>query len=264
MQKTTLKEQGAKLPVPYEKLGDKLDFEFKPWKLKEEKEIGKLRKKQRHTSKFIREVFEYMLSNFGGQEWDSMDKREKKVLLNQMPYSNILYMYIWLRYEALGEEVKFTGFQCPSCGHEVKDFVGDLESLEIEIPEEDDKKKLYELKKPFRMGDVQVEGVYTVFTPWDVMETVTPGTSDAGTVKETFIRRSVVKVKTDLQDEADLNVVQLIENLTKRDIEGLYEHISESNGGPNMGIELDCPACEYHMVKPLDWDFEVFFGSSSL
>lgn len=264
MKKQTLKELGAILPVPHKGLAAK-DFSFKPWRLEQEKLVGQLKSKHKQTGIFIRELFSVMLEKLGGQDWSTMDKSKRLLVLNQMPLGDMFYLYVWLRTEAMGFGLAMGDIKCAACGHKHKDFSADLESLEVRVKEEGDADTLeVKLRKPFKMGDVEVTTLVLGHSPWDIMEKME--ISDAGNdglVKEAMLMRSIVGSKTN-QGEAKLDTHTLIQNIAKVDLEELTDAMDEHNGGPVLGLKFDCEKCGEEVARPLEWAYDYFFGNSSL
>lgn len=264
MQTTTLQEFGPQLPVLPKSIADRA-FSFRTWTMKEERDVAKLRRENKKTGVFVRKVFDLMLAELGGADWQSLDVKQRSLILNQMPYGNILYMYIWLRYEAMGPDFAIQNLQCPMCEAKIEQFVANLETLEVEVREPDDSAEgLYMLAKPFKQGDCMVHGLYMRDTPWDVMERVTTAEALNGDVKISFLNASCAAAKTDVQERAELSPVMLVQALPKREIEGAFRFVEDHNAGPVMSVELKCPECSSDFRRPLNWNYDHFFGSSSL
>jgi hypothetical protein len=259
----TLNELGNHLPIPT-KEGEKLSFTFKPWRMAEEKQIGKIKQQNRHLGKLVREIFTFMLEDFGGKPWGALSDAEQKLLLNQMSWGNIFYMYIYLRYDALGDEMKMVDIQCPNCTHTTKEFTADLNSLEVKVNEgKYDEEAFYNLKKPFRVGEIDIEALRLGYTPWDAMEKIKIGQQNEGDIKENMIRASLLGAVGKEVGNVDLDKFKLLEQLTKRDIEGMYNKLDEHNGGPILGLDVKCEACGHEWHTPMNWSYDYFFGSAS-
>lgn len=264
MKVQSLKEFGSQLPVLPPKFTSR-EFAFRPWTMKEEKDLTRMRSGTKRTGVFVREIMSRMLTHLNGKPWAETNPAERDVILNQMPYGNVLYLYMWLRFEAMGPDFRVANIDCPACGTNIPEFVGDLNTLEVETKEMDEPEEaLYDMLKPFKFGDAMVTGLYCRYTPWDVMEKVTVAQAENGDVKESFIHSSVVAAKTDVQERAALNPVALTSGLSKREIENLYAFITENNGGPIMSVDVKCPDCTTDFHKALNWNYDYFFGSSSL
>lgn len=259
----TLEKLGSTLPIPIK--GKTVDFSFRPWKMAEEKKVGDLRKKNRQLGKFMRTMFDELLVTFGGQDWKDMKPNDRKLLLNQVPMGSMFYMYFYLRYEALGEDLKVKELECPRCASTIPEFTGDLNSLEVKVTDlEDSTQFTYELKKPFQVGEVKIIGICLTYTPWDALEKVGMNALNSGNVKEAMIQHSYVGVLVEGNDKVvNLDKIAVIENLSKRDIEGIHDALDKHNGGPVMGLSLECKACDHKWEESLDWTYDNFFTSSS-
>ena len=223
-----------------------------------------------------------MLSEWNGKEWLKIEENERITLVNRLPWATVFYMYIWLRIDALGEDMKMHKFDCPSCGAAIKDMIADLNTIEVktagykmidntdsEIPqyEEDPdfpREGSYDLKKPFTVGEVKVTGLKFGFTTWNAMEKLNSSDRNEGAVKEAMMRASLLKAITEEGGEVALDKNKILNGMTKRDIEGYYDKLDEFNGGPKLALEIECPSCGSHHEMPFNWTYDYFFGSSSL
>lgn len=260
----TLAELGGTCPVP-NRDGKIATFKFRPWRMTEEKEIGQIKAKNQNLGLFVRSVFEYMLTEYNGRDWSSYTAAERKLLINQMSWGNIFYMYVYLRFDALGAEMKMQDMQCPTCTAPISNYVADLSSLEVRTADPDSPKNIiYKLRKPVTVGEVKVTGIKIGYTPWDAMEKLQANTKNLGTVKEAMIAGSVEGSVAEDVGEVNLNKHTVLKELAKRDLEGIYDLLDKHNGGPVLGLEIDCPACAFKWTAALNWTYDYFFGNSSL
>src|SRR5690606_4766215 len=101
--KTTLAELGACLPVGIQAPeGIVRGFSSRPWKTKDEKEIGKRRKANESPGSLVNLILSYMLSSLGPHEWpeppvDEKKRAEREFILSRLFMGDVLYMFIWLR-----------------------------------------------------------------------------------------------------------------------------------------------------------------------
>ena len=264
MKTTTLGELGNRLPMVMPD-GLRPTFSFKPWRFKEEMKIGQLKKQHKHFGRFVREVFNFMLATFNDKDWDTYSGSERKILLNQLPLGSVMYMYFYLRYDALGEEMKMTGMVCPQCSTSINSFVADLNELDVKTQErEDSSEVVYQLKRPFQMGDLKLSGIKFKYTPWDAMEKLNlQNASNEAAIKKSMLQESVVGALSDEAGDVQLDKIKILENLTKKDIEGAYEFLDSHNGGPVMGLEMACPSCTHEFDAPIQWDYTYFFSNIS-
>ena len=262
-----LKDQGYVFPISIPNLASQ-DFSFKPWRMKEEKKIGLIKNKTKQIGVFVRQLFDEMLESLGGQEWASVEESKRKLLLNQMPYGNMFHMYVCLRKDALGSEFKMHKVSCPHCSATLEEVASDLDSLDIRVVEEGESPvAVYDLKKPFKIGEVMVDAVCMKHTPWDVMERFSQSdVTNSGAVKEAMIQKSYMGVKSKDIDGilSQLSPVQVLDNIAKVDIEGLSDCLEEHNVGPLLKMGITCNVCQGDFDAPLLWNYDHFFGSSSL
>lgn len=273
MKNVTVAELGNKLPVK-SKEGNRPSFVFKPWKMLEEKAIGGFKQKHQHLGRFVREVFDYMLVEYGGKEWKTIEKNQRTLLLSGQPWANIFYMWVYLRIDALGEDMKMSPFNCPACGNPINNFIADLNSMEVRIhgekeneeDEDDPWEGYYKLKKPFDFGEIKVTGLKFGFTPWRAMESIKKHDKNEGSIKDAMLRASLIGATSEeTGDEVlALDRIKVLENLSKRDIQGYYSALDLFNGGPRLAIEHKCDACGNEHEAALNWTYDYFFESSSL
>jgi len=270
----TLEDLGNKLPIP-DQNGVRQSFKFRPWRMPEEKKIGELRKTHKQLGRFVREVYDFMLVELNDKEWQASDQHERKLTLSQLPWADIFYMWCYLRVEALGEEMKMEQIDCPSCEYPIKGYKADLRSLEVrcagfdeESGEEikEDRDAVYELKTPFTHGEVEVTAIKFGYTPWLAMEKIPAQEKNQGSIKESMMAASLIGALTKESGDKviQLDKAKVLEMLTKRDIEGYYDKLDEHNGGPKLGLEVECPGCGHKFDQYLNWTYDYFFGNGSL
>lgn len=259
----TLAELGPNCPIPVG--GKVINFDFKTWRMIEEKHIGQLKSKNKTIGVFVREIFDYMLTEFDGKSWDSYQKDKRKLLLNQMPWGNMFYMYFYLRYDALGEELRMQDMKCTSCNAPISGFVADLNSLEVKIKDPQEGSEVWiDLKKPVKIKDTKITHVKLGHTPWDAMEKLKSHTRNEGSLKDSMIQASVRGFKDAEIGEVDVSSLLVLRELGKKDIERIYTKLDEHNGGPVLGIDIECKECGHTWTNALNWSYDYFFGNSSL
>lgn len=264
MKTITLQELGNKLPIPLEGKED-LSFTFKSWGLTEEKQIGEIKRKIQYMGPLINEVLALMLVKCAGEEVQKMDEYQRIAFLSDMPMMNILYMWIYLRYDQLDDQIKLN-VACPGCTRMNADIVASLNGLDIEvIGKEDESIAKYELKKPFKLEETDADEIKVLKlkrTPWSCMDTANDEvTTNQGMIMDLMFRHSIVGWD-DEEGYADYDLLNT--KLRKRDIEKLSSKIQEHNAGPKMAVEAKCKYCPTKFYRQLDWSYDHFFGSSSL
>lgn len=261
MKKITLNELGTHLPIPME--GKKTnEFSFKTWGLTEEKEIGEIKRKTQYMGPFINEVLSLMLDSCCGEDFSKMELPQRKLLLHQMPMMNVLYMWIYLRYDQLDEMIRLD-VGCPGCGRMNKNFVANLGGLDVECPEDEDKRIAdYKLRKSFKIELEEIEILKISRTPWGAMDNADDETTtNQGKLMELMFRNSIVGTN---DEEGYVDFDKISNGLRKRDIEFLSNDIQKHNAGPSLAVEGKCEFCPTKFYRQIDWSYDSFFGSSSL
>lgn len=264
MKKMTLKELGNKLPIPLEGKDD-LSFTFKSWGLAEEKQIGEIKRKIQYMGPLINEVLALMLVKCAGQDIQKMESYQQIAFLSDMPMMNVLYMWIYLRYDQLDDEIRLN-VTCPACNRLNKEIVASLDGLDIDTIETDDEAiAKYSLKKPFKLEESDADPIKVLKlkrTPWSCMDTANDEvTTNQGMIMDLMFRHSIIG----WDDEEGYADYDLLNNkIRKRDIERLSRKIQDHNAGPTLALEGKCKFCPSTFYRQLDWSYDHFFGSSSL
>jgi len=257
-----LKDLGNRLPI--EIGGKELQyFKFKDWTFKEEEYIAKTKTKAKNIGRFITEVLVHMLVCVGDEDFETKDRNEKLIFLSGQPMGNILYMYIYLRYDQLGEDLKLV-FKCPFCNHNVDDFVTDIGQIDVDCKfGQFDEIVKYKLKKPITLesGEQLVDHVKLGLAKWSMMEQTENGILDEAEMKKYSYRHSIVGV-----DDVTgyVSPDEVINKLKKQDIERLSVAIATHNAGPSIQAEIECEKCGNKFWRQIDWSYDHFFGVGSL
>jgi hypothetical protein len=264
MKKIILKELGSNLPIPVEGKKD-LSFSFKSWGLDEEKEIGELKRKSQYMGPFITKVLSYMLENCCGENFPKMEEGTREYFLAKLPMMNVLYLWIYLRYDQLDEMLRLD-IGCPGCGRMNNNFIASLSGLDVDVPEKnDDPIGQYKLRKPFKLTDKDADTVkFLKFsrTPWFAMDTADDEvTTNQGKIMELMFKKSIVGTDG---EEGFIDIESINKKLRKKDFEFLSTAIQKHNAGPTLAIEGKCYYCPTKFYRQLDWSYDHFFGSSSL
>lgn len=269
----SLSELGAKLPIGMQS-GDAVfrDFTVKPWRMLEEKALAKAKKDTpgMNMGTYVSTIVSYMCPQLGSHTHAPKDASlkelaERRIHISNMHMADIWYVYVYIRREALGDEL-ILKLKCPRC-KEPFDWTGSLGSINVKVPEAlEDAMFPYVLKRPVQIRGKNVESFVCGPSSWDVIEQVSMN-PDEGVAKETTIRASVYR----LNDETERTYLSIgdLDQLTKRDVEGLADAINTKHVGPSMAIDLDgdypCPKCSYAEKRPvpINWNYDDFFGVSS-
>lgn len=269
---TTLDELGPNLPIlpnslTIQKPKDK-SFSFLEWDMEIEEKISEIQSKAKNIGHLVSQMMCLLLDQFCGQDFQSLPEEQKILNINQLEFPNVMYMFIYLRTEELGYDLKMD-VTCPACKKLNKDFVADLRTLEVHQKDENHKRAhSYDLIKPILLenGDV-VQAVHYDVSKWDAMERATPDVADnAGKMKQLLFRSSVtqVEVKSDKDKTKNYPVDLVIKKLKKVDIEKISSAITQNNAGPLMAMKGKCIHCQAEWFRVIDWSYNYFFDSSSL
>lgn len=263
---TSLNELGPNLPIG-ETRGGRLikPFELKTWGMDEEIQIGKCRgRTDLSMGLFVTEVLSVMLTSLGGEPFEDLSKAQKLLRICQLPAGDVLYIYSYLRREAMGNEVAMD-IVCKGCPNKVTfPFVGDIDTLDVEIHEGDDPSEL--TKEVVLHRGMKIRGelrkVLTIIPPrWEVMQNLGSAATNEGTTKMKMIQNSV-RCAEGLDQDIVLTE-QEIKTLGKRDIEILSNAIGKYLYGPEFKVSGVHEDCQTEFTNELDWTYDSFFSASS-
>jgi len=263
---STVRDWGQRLPIGL-LAGGQLhrDFGFKQFRMKEERELDAVRKdaKRMSMADFVAAVLSHMLTVLGPyQDFQSLSEQERKMIVHQMWLGDVMYAYIYLRISALGEVIKFK-VECPSCGTK-SDLPADLYDTDVKIAEGEAALVRSIMLRDgliLEAGGEPVKNLYIQPPRWNAMTSLrAPGTFSLGDVKMAILLSSIRQA-----GEGRFPLTsQVLDLLTKYDLESLARSIDSMSPGPDMTVETICPACQREGKHPLDWSYDFFFTSSSL
>lgn len=256
-----LSELGNNLPI---EVVDKpsQEFTFRNWTMKEEKEIAGLKKKKRTMGKFVPAVLSHMLLTLNGESFEDLNKNQKILALSQASIPNMMYLWVYLRIEALGDIVQMD-VDCPKCEQTNKNSKFSLYQMDINVKKKDDPQTVkYNLIKPFNYGNEKVESLMISVTKWNAMQKANEKVStNEGLMEELMFEHSIIEIN---DKKEFFEKKQLIQNLSKRDIAGLSKAITDHNGGPSVNLTNNCEFCGEKYFQLINWNYDHFFGISSL
>lgn len=269
--KTTLGELGANLPIVRRMADGKpieaRNFSFLEWDMATEEKIADIKKNAKSAGQFVNAMFGLMLDQFCGQDFQSKSKEDKLITINQLEFSNVMYLYIYLRVEELGDEMRLD-VACPHCSKLNKDYRCSLNSLDVDVKDPDhEHKKVYDLRKPIELNGKMVTALEIDVAKWSFMESAEPEIAEnEAKMKALLFRSSIVGAfeGEGKRFEGFVDQESIVKKIKKVDIEKLALTIAENNCGPKMVISGDCVHCKKEWFKPLNWSYDYFFDSSSL
>ena len=262
--KTTLAELGLNLPVGVHGAGGKLlkTFELRPWTMKEEVEVGKLKRPGMTTGRLVLELIGLFAVHVGGVKVGEMKKAERDLFLSTLYVPDALYIYTYLRREAKGSilPVKFT---CPRCSEPI-DLDGDLDGMDVVVVAE---RSAIQGKLELQSG-IQYQGkrrtkVLTELARWSSMlDTKELG---EGAMTRAMIEGSVVGFEDVPPEKQSPIPPAAFDDMAKADIDDLIDYISARTPGAQLIAETTCTkkVCAAEIIAPLNWQYDGFFETSS-
>jgi hypothetical protein len=269
--KTTLGEYGDKLPIGILDKDGVLhkDIVTKPWKTRDERELGKKVAPDTGMVEHVPLVVANMCSRIGPYRMDEIPDAEKSVILSTMYMADVFYAYALLRMKSMGHSLRLT-VACPRmhCGVRFP-YAGDLRTTEVmAVDNIDDILRHYNLEDPIELRKKRVTHFALAAPKWSVTEQAKGVTNEAD-IKAYVLQGTIVGLNDETEPVA-LTMNELDE-LSKRDFEGAQENINQNYLGPKMGLEGTCTpevctkykAGGFEFKQPIDWGYKNFFGASS-
>lgn len=260
---TTFEDWGQRMPIGHIQGGElHRNFALKRFTMREERELEGLRKARGKMTLagFVIEVMSRMLTSYGPwSDFQALDDTQRRLLMSQAWMADVIYMYIWLRIEALGPEMSFNA-ECPHCGQKCK-LPADLNLTDVTVVED-----IAALTRHHSLRDgLDVAGVMSkelVVQPprWQAMDAVQGARSSSGDIKMAMILSSIRQVG----DGKRPVTLDILESLSKRDLELLTRVIDDLSPGPDLTLEVNCPSCKEESKHPLNWSWDFFFTAASL
>lgn len=262
---TTLGLYGYNLPIGIE-LGTppslQKDFSFRPFRLIEERLIEEDLKKKKggaHPAQAVLTTLKIMLTRFAGIDFNTASEKEKMSVLSSAYMTDILFAYLTLRVEALGEELE-APCKCPSCSTEWR-WSADLRDLEVKVSDSVPTFE-FELRSPIRLGEKEVQRVRLYPPSWSTLVSMKTGSDSS--LKRGILLSSMREVFLDGDWVRRPLPPQVLDQLTKRDSELLIKVIDTEFPSIDLSIETECPSCSHKGVETIQWSHSFIFGSSSL
>ena len=270
MTKTTQGAHGRQLLIGVVE-GTKLekDFEFKPFTWKEEKRIDQLRNEKGgssgHTARVVLDVLAHMLTRWGSNEdFQALKHRKRVEILDQQYLEDILYAYICLRVETMGElmQMQIT-CQKPFCEHEFP-WDGDLSALSITTTNLIPQPIWFQLRKQVTRAGKRIDALAVEPPRWRAMTELKTGSALEADVKRSLAFSGIAKVRT-----ADNEIIaaskSMMDSMMKLDVSRLVR-LLESNdfAGTDTRVSWRCPECGTRVITTMTWGYDFLFSSASL
>ncbi len=264
LKKTTIKELGPNLAVGISDGSGNLAkaISVRPWRFKEEKELGELRDENSETNiaQYVSMVLSTMCTQIGNHDFNKLKFIEKRVSVGQMWMGDVFEAYIWLRIKTLGNLLSLD-LKCPNCKKKIE-FIVDLLTTEVATVDKlEDSFWEYELKTPITIRGKKITKFLMGPARWIAIENLS-STADlnTGLAKASVICGSIQKTP---EYELGILVQEDLDELEKIDIETLTAQIDKNNVGPDMSVEAKCKRCKTKFVSSINWNYDDFFGVSS-
>lgn len=273
---STLQEMGATLPigVPVGKPAILAkNFAFKPFRMKEERELDKIRNKKggsgSHPGKVVEDVLAHMLTEWGGDsEFAHKSEKIRRSAIRTAFMADVLYAYVMLRIEAMGPILGLK-LECPHCDHEWA-WKTSLEGLEVDYVEgiaalAD---RVYKLRNGIKFGEKTYDILAVSPPTWAAVSDIKQGARRGGTgdIKARMILSCIHQAGIEADPKAPPITAgnALLDSMTKRDVEELAQYINDEFPNVDLAMEIDCPSCERTFGHSVQWNWDFFFSSSSL
>lgn len=269
--KVDLRDYGPKLPVvPINGDGKPIQnptFSFCDWNMETEEKLSAMKRKAKNSGQFVNQMLCDLIAELNGEDFQKKSKEERTLAINQMDFPNVMYMYMYLRFEEMGNEIRFD-VSCPACGSLLSDFRADLGTLETRVKDSvENREKIYELKRPITLEDGKIiTGLKLKITKWNAMESADQeDLKNDARMKRLMFEDSICGLHDENGPiEGFHDVKSVIRKLKKLDIEKCMFDVVEHNAGPFMAVKGKCTKCDSEWMKAIDWSYDYFFDSSSL
>lgn len=265
----TLEAVGKTLPIGYPDPRDPAkihrDFEIvAEWGWDVEVELADLAEKEPDLTMgaYIAEVVGRGLVRLGEIEVEKLSRPHRRLLVSQMFYNDVLFVYTWIRVKALGRKIGFDPFDCPKCKQSI-DFEGDLLSLEVKVFDGEGVPTGIVPVDPFVYGGEEFREVEIQPLRWAFMEAsdVSALTNSAKLRARTLqfgIRGFVGR-----ESPAPIAVTDtVLRALGPKGVNAISNAIDDLGGG----VVFVCEGrheCGHRYVRVIDWTYHDFFGRSS-
>jgi hypothetical protein len=261
----TVEEQGLVLPLGIQNSSGNFvqDIVFRPWRLKEERELIELREnnKDLNLASYVSLALATMCKKLGPYDFGEMNLVEKKLIISQMYLADVFYAYVLLRIKSIGNKMSIV-FQ-PQWSNKQLTIESDLNTVEVKKPNSyKDACWTYVLKNPIEIRGKIVTEFNLAPQKWNSLEQYEElgNQSDQSSAKIMLILASVIGCK---EIDNDLVLIEKeLDEMSKLDIETLSYFIDENSLGPKMVVEGKHKGRSFR--APIDWGYDNFFLISSV
>jgi hypothetical protein len=268
---TTLGEWGHRLPCGMvDSVTGKLvkDISFRSWNLGREKQLGKIKTSSAADSvmTFTSAVLTVMCTKLGTLEPRWLESgglglkpqqfAQLRLQTSNLVLEDVLYTYLLLRRETIGPDLKVDG-NCPYCRQEAH-ISADLDTTTVKYVDDiAETFWTYDLKDSLKIRGEEITELKFGPARWSVLEHTKASGVDTGGQKADLILGSIEEV-------GQLGKIALIETeldeMSKRDVEGIAAEMDQRAIGPDMRVEFTCEKCFRVGRLQIDWNYDSFFG----
>lgn len=265
LSESTIGDWGQRLPIGVYSGGElHRQFSMRRYTMGVEKELDEVSRPKKgrapRVSLHVAKILSRMLTSCGLHgDFQDLPEEERISFLTGMFVGDVMYMWIWLRIEALGEIYKFS-LECPACQHKW-DWNADLNRTDVKVCEgPDDLGVHHTMRHGLEIRDETVTEIIVHPPRWSCYFHAQGNGGrhiGQGSVKEAMLASSIAPIGGYPVAHSQL------EEMSKFDIEMLMGVVDEGPG-PDLVVEVECPECEMESKSHLNWDWSFFFSRASL
>jgi len=263
--KIEVSDLGMKLPIGTGPLDGSTarntSLAFRDWTAKDERALGKMRQKNPSMSDagLVTQVIGDFATKWGKHNFEKKTKAEKEMIVQTSPAADVFHAWCLLRVENVGGDFRMT-FPCPYCRKTIV-FDMDIEKIEEHVPVSPttDLIRVIEARKGPMFKGERRKKLRMAPVPWKMQEKV----SDSATMDMSELKLLYIEASTIGLDGIDGDIVlppTSVDSLVKYDIEFLAAHVDDNQLGPDLSINFDCPHCAGRIVRPVVWEYDIFFS----
>jgi len=263
----TLAQLGPNLPIGVSIPGGERSraFRVRPYKMKHEKALAELRNEAKgvNIGKFVADVLALMLQTVGPHNFDTMKDGDRQLAINQLSMPDVLYLYLYLRYDALGDEPVMMQVKCPNCSDEYR-WYGDLGTLEVKVITDgtSDLTRIYSMRDKMAFRGKEVDKLKLGLIKWDAFQR--PEFQKVSSMQNATITASIIGIEGLEYVPGTFQMASDdLDDMSKYDMAGLIRDIEENTPGPQLAVEPQCPTCKYEARMMIDWSWDSFFARSA-
>ena len=268
----TLGEYGPNLPIGVLSGGKERvkPFRLRRFSTKIELEIGEIRKKSKkmRLSNFVSSCLSLLVQTIGPHNFDTLEDKARKLILSELLFPDVLYLWMYLRHDAMEGEPLVMNVQCPRCNFGGADSppVGfDMSTLDVRVLPIDcvDLRMPYVLRRGIEVRKQEYNELQIAPFSWATFDDADFANQSDAKREAMMVRNSIVGING-FDNKGPLVITEEeIGTMSKFDKEGLIRHIEDMTPGPQMVAELDCPDCGNGLYQQIDWTYENFFRRRS-